>query len=88
MTAVASAEVGLKYPDRIFVDGAWTQPATAARVDVFDSTTEQLLYQVADAQGTIAVRIVPRLIIAGIISPIRQRLLCRSPATAASPGPP
>jgi acyl-CoA reductase-like NAD-dependent aldehyde dehydrogenase len=50
MTAVASAEAGLKYPDRIFVDGAWTQPATTARVDVFDSTTEQLLYQVADAQ--------------------------------------
>jgi len=50
MTAVASAEVGLQYPDRIFVDGAWAQPATAARVDVYDSTTEQLLYQVADAQ--------------------------------------
>jgi aldehyde dehydrogenase (NAD+) len=50
MTAVASAEASLQYPDRIFVDGAWAQPATTARVDVFDSTTEQLLYQVADAQ--------------------------------------
>jgi aldehyde dehydrogenase (NAD+) len=50
VTAVASAEVGLRYPDRIFIDGAWTRPATTARVDVLDSTTEQLLFQVADAQ--------------------------------------
>src|SRR5439155_23011941 len=33
-----------------FVDGVWAQPATTASVDVVDSTTEQLLYQVAEAQ--------------------------------------
>jgi aldehyde dehydrogenase (NAD+) len=49
MTAVASAEAELQHSDRIFIDGAWTPPATTARVDVFDSATEQLLYQVAEA---------------------------------------
>jgi aldehyde dehydrogenase (NAD+) len=43
--------VGLRYPGRFFVDGAWVAPSTDSLLDVVDSTTEQVFLQVAEAKG-------------------------------------
>jgi aldehyde dehydrogenase (NAD+) len=43
--------VGLRYPGRFFIDGAWVDPSTDSLLDVVDSATEQVFLQVAEAKG-------------------------------------
>jgi betaine-aldehyde dehydrogenase len=47
MTASAAP---IQHPDRFFIDGTWTKPSSAARIDVINSATEELFVQVAEAQ--------------------------------------
>ena len=48
MTAPA-ASAPIKHPDRLFIDGAWTAPSSAAKIDVVNSSTEELFTRVAEA---------------------------------------
>src|SRR5262245_29045894 len=48
MTAPATAP--LKHPDRLFIDGAWAAPSSAAKIDVVNSATEEIYARVAEAQ--------------------------------------
>jgi len=50
MTAPA-ASAPIKHPDRLFIDGAWTAPSSAAKIDVVNSSTEELFTRVAEAQA-------------------------------------
>jgi acyl-CoA reductase-like NAD-dependent aldehyde dehydrogenase len=50
MSAVSDVEVPIHHADRFFIGGAWVDPSTSSSIDVVDSTTEQLFFQVAEAQ--------------------------------------
>jgi aldehyde dehydrogenase (NAD+) len=39
------------HPDRFFIDGEWVTPSSNARIEVFDSGSEELFATVAEAQG-------------------------------------
>jgi aldehyde dehydrogenase (NAD+) len=41
----------IRHPDRFFIGGEWVRPSSEAKLDVIDSGTEQVFYQVADAQA-------------------------------------
>jgi len=49
MTAPQSAQT-LRHPDRFFIGGAWVEPSSGARIDVRDSTSEEVFLSVAEAQ--------------------------------------
>lgn len=38
-------------PDHLFIDGDWTRPSSTALIDVNDSSTEEVFFQVAAAQA-------------------------------------
>jgi aldehyde dehydrogenase (NAD+) len=40
----------LRHPDRFFVGGRWVEPSSRSRIDVRDSTTEEVFLSVAEAQ--------------------------------------
>jgi aldehyde dehydrogenase (NAD+) len=40
----------LRHPDRFFIGGAWVEPSSSARIEVRDSTTEEVFLSVAEAQ--------------------------------------
>ena len=50
MSAVTEAVVPLSNTGRFFIDGEWTKPTSDAVIDVIDSATEQLYFQVPEAQ--------------------------------------
>ncbi|UZW56429.1 aldehyde dehydrogenase [Sphingobium sp. JS3065] len=41
----------IKHPDKLFINGIWTAPSTAGRIDVYDSASEEVFLSVADAQA-------------------------------------
>jgi aldehyde dehydrogenase (NAD+) len=41
----------IKHPDRFFIDGSWAAPSSTAKIDVFNSGTEELFARVAEAQA-------------------------------------
>jgi acyl-CoA reductase-like NAD-dependent aldehyde dehydrogenase len=41
----------LSHTDRFFIGGEWVQPSSDATIDVTDSATEELYFQVAEAQA-------------------------------------
>ncbi|WP_340537985.1 aldehyde dehydrogenase [Nocardioides sp. GXZ039] len=51
MTTLNTAAVPLQHPDRLFIDGKWVAPSSTATIDVIDSGTEELYFQVAEAQA-------------------------------------
>jgi aldehyde dehydrogenase (NAD+) len=40
----------VQHPDRFFIDGTWAAPSSSAKIDVINSGTEELFFQVAEAQ--------------------------------------
>ncbi|SRR6266404_9491677 len=40
----------IKHPDKFFIDGKWTDPSSASKIDVINSATEELFVSVAEAQ--------------------------------------
>ena len=52
MTRIApSAHSVLSHPDRFYIDGEWVRGSSDALIDVIDSNTESLFYQVAEARA-------------------------------------
>ena len=50
MSAITEAVVPLSNTGRFFIDGEWIKPTSDAVIDVIDSATEQLYFQVPEAQ--------------------------------------
>jgi aldehyde dehydrogenase (NAD+) len=50
MTATSETKAPLRHADRFFIDGEWVAPSTDATIDVIDSSTEQVYFQVPEAQ--------------------------------------
>jgi acyl-CoA reductase-like NAD-dependent aldehyde dehydrogenase len=50
MTTTAHPQLPLNNADRFFIDGQWVKPSSDATIDVIDSGTEQLYFQVPEAQ--------------------------------------
>jgi acyl-CoA reductase-like NAD-dependent aldehyde dehydrogenase len=42
---------GLRHADRFFIGGQWVAPSSDARIDVIDSSTEELFFSAAKAQA-------------------------------------
>ena len=51
MTVTSETEVPLRHADRFFIDGQWVAPSSGATFDVIDSSTEQVYFQVPEAQA-------------------------------------
>jgi acyl-CoA reductase-like NAD-dependent aldehyde dehydrogenase len=47
--SVRESAVPLRHPDRLFIDGRWTAPATASTFAIIDPATEELYYRAAEA---------------------------------------
>lgn len=45
-----NAHAPIKHPDLFFIDGKWTKPSSASKIDVINSATEELFASVAEAQ--------------------------------------
>jgi acyl-CoA reductase-like NAD-dependent aldehyde dehydrogenase len=45
-----NAHAPIKHPDLFFIDGQWTKPSSASKIDVINSATEELFTSVAEAQ--------------------------------------
>src|SRR6185295_7512918 len=50
ISAITEAVVPLSNTGRFFIHGEWTKPTSDAVIDVIDSATEQLYFQVPEAQ--------------------------------------
>ena len=48
---MAATTVPVKHTDEFFIDGAWVTPSSDAKIDVIDSGTEELYFQVPEAQA-------------------------------------
>jgi acyl-CoA reductase-like NAD-dependent aldehyde dehydrogenase len=51
MTQTSDTQAPVRHADRFFIGGEWVQPSSNAKIDVIDSDTEQLYFQVAEAQA-------------------------------------
>ena len=51
MTLTGEIRVPLRHADRFFIDGEWVTPSSHATFDVIDSGTEQVYFQVPEAQA-------------------------------------
>jgi acyl-CoA reductase-like NAD-dependent aldehyde dehydrogenase len=51
MSLANEVKAPLRHPDRFFIDGQWVEPSSASTIDVIDSDSEQLYFQVAEAQA-------------------------------------
>jgi aldehyde dehydrogenase (NAD+) len=51
MNFMDDGPVSLEAPDRFFIGGEWVRPSTADRFDVINASTEDLLFQVAEARA-------------------------------------
>ncbi|MGB8500831.1 aldehyde dehydrogenase [Mycobacterium sp.] len=51
MSLTTDPRVPLRSPDRFFIGGEWVKPSSDSTIDVIDSDTEQLYFQVAEAQA-------------------------------------
>jgi aldehyde dehydrogenase (NAD+) len=52
LTVTDETAVPLRHPDSFFIDGDWVAPSSDATIDVIDSSTEQVYFQVPEAQPT------------------------------------
>jgi aldehyde dehydrogenase (NAD+) len=52
MSLITQTQVPLHNPDRFFIGGEWVKPSSEATIDVINSSTEQLYFQVPEAQAT------------------------------------
>ncbi|MDT5094990.1 MAG: aldehyde dehydrogenase [Mycobacterium sp.] len=50
MTTTASPHSPLRNTDRLYIDGQWIKPTSGATIDVIDSASEELYFQVPEAQ--------------------------------------
>ena len=50
MTLTSDTVVPLRHADRFFIDGQWVAPSSEATIDVIDSGTEEVYFQVPEAQ--------------------------------------
>ncbi|CAN7476949.1 aldehyde dehydrogenase [Variovorax sp. LjRoot84] len=44
------ADAPVRHPDKFFIDGRWTEPSSASRIEVTNSATEELFLSVAEAR--------------------------------------
>jgi acyl-CoA reductase-like NAD-dependent aldehyde dehydrogenase len=44
------SSVGIKHPDRLFIDGHWVKPSTDNMIDVVSPNTEEVVIRVAEAR--------------------------------------
>jgi aldehyde dehydrogenase (NAD+) len=51
MSLTTDPRAPLRSPDRFFIGGEWVKPSSDSTIDVIDSDTEQLYFQVAEAQA-------------------------------------
>jgi acyl-CoA reductase-like NAD-dependent aldehyde dehydrogenase len=51
MPSLRETSSPVRHPDRFFIGGEWTPPATDARLDVVDSATEEVYFSVAEASA-------------------------------------
>ena len=51
MSLTAGVRVPLSHPESFYIGGEWVKPSSDAVIDVIDSVTEELYFQVAEAQG-------------------------------------
>jgi len=42
--------VGIKHPDRLFIDGQWVKPSTGNMIDVVSPNTEETIIRIAEAR--------------------------------------
>ena len=52
MSPTTDPRVPLRSANRFFIDGRWVRPSSDATIDVIDSSTERLYFQVPEAQPT------------------------------------
>ena len=52
MTVTAPRHSHVRNPRSLFIGGAWIDPSSSAKIDVLDSTTEEVFLTVAEAQAT------------------------------------
>lgn len=45
-----NAHAPIQFPDMFFIDGKWTKPSSSKKIDVINSSTEELFASVAEAQ--------------------------------------
>jgi acyl-CoA reductase-like NAD-dependent aldehyde dehydrogenase len=50
MTLANESPARLRHADQFFIGGEWVNPSSNAKIDVVDSDTEELFFQVAEAQ--------------------------------------
>src|SRR6201995_5369310 len=50
--------VGIKHPNRLFIDGQWVKPSTDNMIDVVSPNTEETIIRIAEARETDADRAV------------------------------
>jgi acyl-CoA reductase-like NAD-dependent aldehyde dehydrogenase len=48
---MTATTVPVKHTDEFFIDGAWVKPSSDAKIDVIDSGTEELYFQVPEARA-------------------------------------
>jgi aldehyde dehydrogenase (NAD+) len=51
MTIASPAAASLRHADRFFIGGEWVQPSSDSKIQVTDSTTEEIFLTVAEAQA-------------------------------------
>lgn len=49
MTSAVLSDIRLAHPDRLFIGGAWIEPAGGGRIDVISAHSEQVIASVAEA---------------------------------------
>jgi aldehyde dehydrogenase (NAD+) len=50
MSLAELSNVSISSPDRFFIGGEWTKPASSAEIDVINASTEEVLFTVAEAK--------------------------------------
>jgi aldehyde dehydrogenase (NAD+) len=51
MTVLDSPPAPLRHGDRVYIGGEWVVPSTSDQIEVFDATTEQVYFHVAEARA-------------------------------------
>jgi aldehyde dehydrogenase (NAD+) len=51
MTIASPAAASLRHADRFFIGGEWVQPSSGSTIKVYDSTSEEVFLEVAEAQA-------------------------------------
>src|SRR5580700_849738 len=51
MSTVDTISTPIENADRLFIGGEWVEPSSNSKIRVIDSATEELFFEVAEAQG-------------------------------------